>query len=81
MNHSHQTSAATLRVRVPQIVMRERTATAPTLRTRLIESLRAWQQRRRSRRDLLMLDDHLLRDIGLTRDQIATESSKPFWRV
>ncbi|UYG03870.1 DUF1127 domain-containing protein [Halomonas sp. LR3S48] len=38
------------------------------------------QQRHRSRRDLRDLDDHLLADIGLDRDTVEREVSKPFWR-
>jgi uncharacterized protein YjiS (DUF1127 family) len=34
----------------------------------------------RQRRHLALLDDHLLRDIGLSRRDIASESEKPFWR-
>jgi uncharacterized protein YjiS (DUF1127 family) len=30
---------------------------------------------------LLMLDDRLLRDIGVTRQQVWTEAEKPFWRA
>ena len=26
------------------------------------------------------LDDHMLRDIGITRDQAEHEANKPFWR-
>lgn len=37
-------------------------------------------QRYRQRRNLAELDDHLLRDIGLTREQVAAECRKPFWR-
>jgi uncharacterized protein YjiS (DUF1127 family) len=29
---------------------------------------------------LLKLDDHLLRDIGVTRAQARREASKPFWQ-
>jgi uncharacterized protein YjiS (DUF1127 family) len=32
-----------------------------------------------SRRRLAALDDHALRDIGLTRDQAAAESARPVW--
>ena len=35
--------------------------------TQLRYQLSHYQQRRRSRRQLLTLDDHLLKDIGLTR--------------
>jgi uncharacterized protein YjiS (DUF1127 family) len=36
-------------------------------------------ERARQRRALSLLDDHLLRDIGLTRDDVADEIAKPFW--
>ncbi|MES2145511.1 MAG: DUF1127 domain-containing protein [Pseudomonadota bacterium] len=35
--------------------------------------------RRRGRKALVHLDDHLLRDIGLTRRAAADEAGKPFW--
>ena len=34
----------------------------------------------RSRRQLLTLDDHLLKDIGLTREQACQEGKQPFWK-
>jgi hypothetical protein len=39
-----------------------------------------WPARVISRRSLCDLDDHILKDIGLTRDEIAFEAYKPFWR-
>jgi uncharacterized protein YjiS (DUF1127 family) len=42
--------------------------------------LRTWLARRRQRRALSDLDDHLLRDLGLTRAAAAREEAKPFWR-
>lgn len=36
--------------------------------------------RRRQRQDLSELDDHLLEDIGVTRDAATRECAKPFWR-
>jgi uncharacterized protein YjiS (DUF1127 family) len=45
--------------------------------------LSLWQARIRARRqlrDLCQLDDHTLRDIGLTRAAIRYEAEKPFWR-
>ena len=33
----------------------------------------------RQRRVLADLPDHLLRDIGVTRNQAAREASRPFW--
>jgi uncharacterized protein YjiS (DUF1127 family) len=38
-----------------------------------------WRERARQLRSLRELDDHLLRDIGLTREQVALETVKPFW--
>ncbi|MFC7368646.1 MULTISPECIES: DUF1127 domain-containing protein [Vreelandella] len=42
--------------------------------------LRQYHQRRRSRCQLLTLDDRLLEDIGITRAQACKEGHKPFWR-
>jgi uncharacterized protein YjiS (DUF1127 family) len=42
--------------------------------------LAAWETRRRGRHALARLDDHLLRDIGLSPDHALTECAKPFWR-
>lgn len=39
----------------------------------------AWHSRARQRKSLAQLDDHLLADIGLTREVQVAESSKPFW--
>ena len=36
--------------------------------------------RRRDRRLLAQLDDHLLRDIGLSPEDAQSEAAKPFWR-
>ena len=48
---------------------------------RLWASLSSWQARATQRRALAALDHRLLRDVGLTRDQAAAESKKPFWRA
>ena len=42
-------------------------------------TLRRWVNRIKQRTDLAELDDHLLKDIGKTRAEVETESSKPFW--
>ena len=39
-----------------------------------------WRERARQRRHLSELNDRLLRDIGLTRDQVRAEYRKPFWQ-
>jgi uncharacterized protein YjiS (DUF1127 family) len=38
-------------------------------------------RRARQRRDLAVLSDHSLRDIGLSRVDVESEISKPFWRA
>jgi uncharacterized protein YjiS (DUF1127 family) len=39
-----------------------------------------WIERMRQRKALAGLDDHILRDIGVTRVEVARECGKPFWR-
>jgi uncharacterized protein YjiS (DUF1127 family) len=48
---------------------------------RALDTLRLWQVRARGRRQLTTFDDHLLRDIGVTRLQAEAEADKPFWRA
>lgn len=43
--------------------------------------LRAAAQRSAGRRALARLDDRLLRDVGMTRDEAEAEAGKPFWLV
>ncbi|HEX6102124.1 MAG TPA: DUF1127 domain-containing protein [Alphaproteobacteria bacterium] len=45
-----------------------------------MQTIRLWRQRARGRQQLREFDDHLLRDIGITRLQAEAEASKPFWR-
>jgi uncharacterized protein YjiS (DUF1127 family) len=47
---------------------------------RAAETGLTWLERARQRRDLRELNDHMLRDIGLTRADAWAESEKPFWR-
>ena len=44
------------------------------------DTLLDWQDRARQRHRLGEMDDHLLRDIGLSRADLEHESAKPFWR-
>jgi len=37
-------------------------------------------ERWRQRQALMRLDDHLLKDIGITRAEVEQEAGKPFWR-
>jgi len=38
-----------------------------------------WSERSRQRADLRDLDEHLLKDIGITRQQALDEANRPFW--
>ena len=38
-----------------------------------------WQELARQRAQLAELDDHLLRDMGLTRADARLEATRPFW--
>jgi uncharacterized protein YjiS (DUF1127 family) len=44
------------------------------------DTLLDWQDRARQRHRLGEMDDHLLRDIGLSRADLEHEIEKPFWR-
>jgi uncharacterized protein YjiS (DUF1127 family) len=51
----------------------------PSLVSRLTNAVTTALTRRRDRRILARLDQHLLRDIGLSSDEARTEAAKPFW--
>jgi uncharacterized protein YjiS (DUF1127 family) len=47
---------------------------------RALTLLDTWRRRLRDRRELALLDERSLRDIGLTRYDALNEANKPFWR-
>lgn len=49
----------------------------PSLMTRIATWHRVWRERNR----LLELDDRMLADLGLTREDATREASRPFWDV
>ncbi|MGR6430650.1 DUF1127 domain-containing protein [Rhizobium sp. PAMB 3174] len=51
-----------------------------TIRSVLYRHLRLWWRNCWSRSHLRDLDDHLLRDVGLTRKQAEKETLKWFWQ-
>ncbi len=51
-----------------------------TIWLRATHLLLLWVRRWRGRRELLTLDDRLLRDIGLTADDARVAADKPFWK-
>jgi uncharacterized protein YjiS (DUF1127 family) len=44
------------------------------------EVVLTWLERTRQRRHLGQLSDHMLKDIGLSRADVESETAKPFWR-
>lgn len=47
---------------------------------RLLGLLDTWHARNQERRALAQLDDRMLKDIGLSRADVAQESGKRFWQ-
>ena len=43
--------------------------------------LLTWQQRARERHTLAAMDEHIMRDLGLSRVDVMVERDKPFWRL
>ncbi|HEX5078754.1 MAG TPA: DUF1127 domain-containing protein [Geminicoccaceae bacterium] len=66
-------------MRVPWLARSLRGLTAAI--ERAVDALLTWHERAQMRRQLLMLDDRLLKDIGITRLEAMHEAEKPFWRV
>lgn len=48
---------------------------------RILELMACWDERYRQRRDLMAMPDHLLKDIGVTREEVYREARKPFWQA
>jgi uncharacterized protein YjiS (DUF1127 family) len=42
-------------------------------------NIETWLIHRRGRQDLSLLDDRLLDDIGIAREDVLCKASKPFW--
>lgn len=47
---------------------------------RVLQLVRTWRMRVRTRRQLAQLDDHQLNDVGISHSERLEELSKPFWR-
>ncbi|MBF8673089.1 DUF1127 domain-containing protein [Pseudomonas fulva] len=59
-----------------EALQRSETHAAPKALSRLQLMLRRW----RTRRALLQLGDHELRDVGLSWQEARSEGCKPFWK-
>ena len=45
----------------------------------VVHNVHEWNERSRQRQALAELDDHLLKDIGISRPAAAVEASRLFW--
>lgn len=54
---------------------------ASDLLTNVLSRLLLWSKVAAERRDLAELDERMLRDIGLRRDDALQEAKRPFWRT
>jgi uncharacterized protein YjiS (DUF1127 family) len=57
----------------------KRHTTGRHLLTRFWHRLLCWQDLANQRRELANLDARTLRDIGLSREDVLREASRPFW--
>ena len=46
-----------------------------------VERIYLWQERAIQRTHLAALDDHRLKDLGISRADAVREAAKPFWRA
>jgi uncharacterized protein YjiS (DUF1127 family) len=46
----------------------------------VIDLIFVWQERHRQRAELARMDQRMLRDLGLSAQDIASEAEKPFWQ-
>lgn len=60
--------------KLPQI------STALNWMSQAVKLVDVWRERTRARRALLRLNDHLLKDIGISRLDANIESTKSFWQ-
>jgi uncharacterized protein YjiS (DUF1127 family) len=54
--------------------------TVRTMLSRWAGVVAIWLDRRQGRQDLSELDDRLLADVGISREDALWEAGKPFWR-
>jgi len=48
---------------------------------RAVAMIATWRQRFADRKQLCSLDEHMLRDVGLSRGDVEFEINRPFWRA
>ena len=75
MTRAMHTSALTLLNDSPRLPL------VASLAVRFAATVTRWERHRRSCINLSKLDDRLLKDVGLTRDQVDREVKRPIWKV
>lgn len=82
MRHTDATRSSGLCTAAPGAVPAAERVTRVASRPlwRLLDVLFSALERRKQRQALMGLDDHLLKDIGVSRSEVEQEVSKPFWR-
>jgi len=55
--------------------------TAQNVLSTWVRSIETWLIRRQGRQDLNSLDDRLLEDIGVSREDVPGKAAKPFWHA
>ncbi len=64
----------------PRFRSRTRFVSAREIFIRAFDVLGDWQDRTHERRQLMGMSERGLHDLGLTRDGIDAEATKPFWK-
>jgi uncharacterized protein YjiS (DUF1127 family) len=72
---------STLDLQCSGVRQRDRLSGLMVRAQRAADLLLTWHERAQQRRHLQSLNEHMLRDIGLTRADVLAETSKPFWRL
>jgi len=44
-----------------------------------VRAIKMWRARRQGWQDLNLLDDRMLKDLGITREQVIRNVRQPFW--
>jgi uncharacterized protein YjiS (DUF1127 family) len=81
MTNASYNAQAFIRVAEARLDVRKLTRSLRRVAALVFTTLLEWQERTRQRRQLSELDDRMLKDIGLTRADVAREVEKPFWMV